>query len=246
MVAGRALHDDAGIIAQSPKMGYHMTDSRTTGPLGVIFDLDGTLVDTLDDITDAINAVFARRGLAAVTRERIRDLIGEGLANLLQRASGIDDAFEVAALVSEYRPEYRARLLANTRLYGGIDAVLDGLVEARRPFCVLSNKHHEFTAPICAALLARWPVAAVRGFAEGAARKPDPTVALELASLMGVAVGRVAFVGDSSIDVETARAAGMVAVAVTWGYRSLAHVHATGADFVVGTPTELMAVLCAP
>lgn len=239
------MGDDADILAISGVTGYVMNNRAVAAPLGVIFDLDGTLVDTLDDITDAINTVFVRRGLAAVPRERVRDLIGEGLANLLQRASGADDPSVVAALVSDYRPEYRARLMAKTRLYAGIDAVLDGLVEARRPFSVLSNKHQEFTAPICAALLARWPVAEVRGHAEGAARKPDPTVALELASIMGVPAERVAFVGDSSIDVETARAAGMMAVAVTWGFRSLEHVRATGADFVVHTPVELRAVLCA-
>ena len=186
---------------------------------GVIFDLDGTLADTLDDITDSINEVFSQIDHASVSGEQIRLLIGEGLANLLRQASGINDPDVLADFVDRYRHVYGKRKLNKTRLYPGVESMLDALATMQIPMCVLSNKPHEYTDPICNALLARWPCVRFRGCRQDDSRKPDPAVALELAKEMQRPPPHVYFVGDSSTDIITARNAGMIPVAVTWGYR---------------------------
>jgi len=208
--------------------------------LGVIFDLDGTLVDTLDDITSSLNAAFASLGLPPRPRERVRALIGEGLRNLLRRASGIEDHDVIAALVSRYREVYPGRLLENTRLYPGIDRMLDALVEIRIPFCVLSNKPDEFTFPICRALLSPWPFLQCVGSVEELLRKPHPGVALSLADRMNCSPANVLFVGDSSTDVETARNAGMASAAVSWGYRDRPKLENAVPDFLIDRPMDLV------
>ncbi len=211
--------------------------------VGVIFDLDGTLLDTLEDITDAVNAVFARLGYAATTVPHLRNLIGEGLANLLKLASGESHEEKISALVESYRSAYLSRMLNKTHLYSGIARVLDEIVEAGVPVCVLSNKPHEFTKPICEALLPRWPFVQCRGSVADRIRKPDPGVAMELASMMQLDPAHIFFVGDSDVDILTGKNAGMTSVGVTWGYRDRHILDATHPSYVLDTPEELLAVL---
>jgi len=222
-----------------------MTSTPATKTPGVIFDFDGTLADTLADITDSINITFAQAGLAQVSLVRIRALIGEGLTNLLRRASGLEDSTQLADLVEGYRRVYRNRMLCRSRLYPGVDAMLDALVERNTPIAVLSNKPDEFTVPICAALLSAWPIAAVRGSVDEPLKKPNPAVALDLAARMDRAPADVFFVGDSSVDIETGRNAGMTSIAVTWGYRDRPELEAAGAAHIVESPSELCMKLTA-
>ena len=210
---------------------------------GVIFDLDGTLADTLQDLTDSINIAFERFGVAVVTPDRLRPLIGRGLPSLLRRASGIEDPDRIDALVEGYREVYQRRMLDRTRLYPGVAELLDRLVELGIPLAVLSNKPDEFTVPICAGLLARWPFVRWRGAREGSRRKPDPTTALQIAGEMNRPAPVVFFVGDSPADVWTARNAGMIAVAVTWGYPDPDELQAAGPAHVIDKPEALLQVL---
>ncbi len=219
-----------------------MASDGATRP-GVIFDLDGTLADTLDDITDTINAVFEGAGRSPVDQQRVRALIGEGLTNLLHLASSIEDAEALTSLVERYGALYHDRLLTKTRLYPGVSALLDELTRRRIPVAVLSNKPEEFTVPICDALLAPWPFVSCRGACDEARRKPDPTVALELARSMDRAAPAIFFVGDSTVDVQTAHNAGMVSVAVTWGYRDATELHAAGPKHCIDSPDELLGLL---
>lgn len=210
---------------------------------GVIFDLDGTLADTLADITDSINEVFSQIDYTPVSRERIRLLIGEGLTNLLRQASGINDPDVLADFVDRYRHVYGKRMLNKTRLYPGVEPMLDALAESRVPMCVLSNKPHEYTAPICNALLTRWPFVRFRGCRQDDSRKPDPAVALGLATEMQRPTPHVYFVGDSSTDIVTARNAGMVPVAVTWGYRDRDDLESACPAHYVDQPVRLVELL---
>lgn len=214
-----------------------------TRSIGVIFDLDGTLADTLADITDAINAVFAGAGLPCQSQARIRSLIGEGLANLLRLASGVEDTERIAVLVERYRSAYTERLVEHTTIYPGIKAMLDGLTDRTVPMCVLSNKPHEYTAPICRRLLAPWPFVHCLGAGDEATRKPDPSVALALAENMNRSPGDVFFVGDSGTDIVTAANAGMVSVAVTWGYRERSELEASGPGHIVDRPGQLLTLI---
>ncbi|MCH7993716.1 MAG: HAD family hydrolase [Planctomycetes bacterium] len=210
---------------------------------GVIFDFDGTLAHTLDDIASAVNEVLVQFRFAPLDVDAIRAMIGNGLAVLLQRASGSDDSAIVGAMVDQYRPVYLANMLNATRLYDGVASMLDGLADAEVPMSVLSNKPHEFTAPLCDSLLARWPFVCMEGADDRFAKKPDPARALDICARMGVSPAGCLFVGDSAVDVMTGRNAGMVSIAVTWGYRDRAEL--TGAEplRLVDSPAQLAAIL---
>lgn len=210
---------------------------------GIIFDLDGTLANTLDDIADCVNQALTDAGRSAVPLQRIRELIGEGLTNLLSRASGIEDANLLASLVERYRKAYWKRMLNRTQLYDGIAAMMNALIEAGIPVSVLSNKPDEFTVPICAALLKPWPFVRIAGHRSGTLRKPDPAVAIEFANAMDRRPDDMYFVGDSSVDVATGRNAGMKTVAVAWGYRDQPELAAAIPTHLIDAPGELLGVL---
>lgn len=214
---------------------------ENTKARAVIFDLDGTLIDTLDDITDSMNVVFEACGYAVVKRERARRLVGEGLAILLERASGETDRAKLSELVDRYRAVYRERMFERTRLYDGVGEMLDELTAGRVPMCVLSNKPDEFTVPICERLLQRWTFQAFRGSGSAVLRKPDPTESLRLCSLMGHAPEQSVFVGDSDIDVLTAHNAGMKSIGVTWGFRDRSVLEAAKPHVLLDTPREVSA-----
>ena len=206
---------------------------------GVIFDLDGTLMDTVDDLTNAVNVLLEEIDRPPVSRESVRGMIGEGLSIFLQRASGIDDPETIASLMERYRPLYFARLLDNTKLFPGIPMLLDAVVEADMPMCALSNKPHEYTVPLCEALLNRWSFVRIQGTVDGVPKKPDPTAALALTREMNRPPANVYFVGDSTVDIQTAQNAGMISIAITWGYGDREELVGAEPALVVDTPEQL-------
>jgi phosphoglycolate phosphatase len=222
-----------------------VTDSADLkpAPRAVVFDLDGTLADTLEDITNAMNEVLVEIGHSTVTLDNMRGLVGEGLSVLIERATGITDADEVALLVKRYQPAYASRMLHHTRLYPRIDAALDALTGAGVSMCVLSNKPHYFTGPMCDALLSEWDFVRCLGHRDGHPRKPDPAAALELVAAMSRKPRDVFFVGDSAVDIKTAHNAGMPSIGVTWGFRDRDELVAAGAAHLVNTPAELAEVI---
>lgn len=211
--------------------------------LGVIFDLDGTLADTLEDITAALNIVLISSGRRALTPPDVRPMIGMGLANLLGCALGLDDHAAREALVEQYRTEYKRMMLERTKLFPRIDVMLNMLQEASVPMCVLSNKPTEFALPICDALFADWKFVHCTGPVEGMARKPDPELALWLATRMRREPAEVCLVGDSVEDIETAKNAGMTSIAVTWGYRERDQLRQVSPDHVVDDADALHLLL---
>ncbi|MFZ5469506.1 MAG: HAD family hydrolase [Myxococcota bacterium] len=206
----------------------------------VLFDLDGTLCDSLADIGDAVNFVLSRRGFATHSSDAYRRMIGEGVELLIRRALPPSAQDLVAEVVEEYRHRYVEHFADKTVPYPGIPELLDALTERKVPIAVLSNKRDDFTAACMKALFARWPFAVVRGERPGVPRKPDPAAALEIAEKLDVPPAQVAFVGDTRIDMQTACAAGMWAVGVTWGFRDRAELVAHGARAVIEAPHELM------
>lgn len=186
----------------------------------MIFDLDGTLVDSLGDIAAAMNHTLAARGYPVHPVDAYRSFIGEGVRKLAERAMppGTDQARE--AVLSAYEAEYAKNLPGSSTLYPGIAALLDALSGASFPMAVLSNKPDAPTRRIVEALLSAWPFRAVAGERPGIPRKPDPAGALELARALERPPAEVVLVGDTQIDVATARAAGMRPVGVLWGFRA--------------------------
>ena len=206
---------------------------------GVIFDLDGTLVDTLDDITNSLNDAFTMFDYPALSRDRARLLIGEGLVTLLQRASGETDPKRVESLVRQYRAIYRDRMFERSSLYPGVADMLDRVADSGHAMAVLSNKPDDFTVPIGEHLLSRWPFKMIRGAKPDVPRKPDPTSALELCAMMGTAPGDTTIVGDSDVDIQTAHNAGMGSIAVTWGFRDRPSLERAKPDVVYKYPGDV-------
>jgi phosphoglycolate phosphatase len=207
----------------------------------VIFDLDGTLVDSLDDIAAALGGALGDVGLAQPPIELVRGWIGDGAHSLVRRA--VDGRADVDAVLASFRERYRAQPIVRTRLYDGMAAALDALAAPGRSFAVLANTPHDLTRTIADRLLGAWPFAAVFGQRPGLPLKPDPTVALIAADELGVAPARCAFVGDSAIDGETGLAAGMRTIAVSWGFRDRAELEAAHPDLIADRPEDLAAAL---
>lgn len=215
------------------------------GYRAVLFDLDGTLLDTLTDIADAANAVLVRQGFAGHCVAAYRTFVGDGVAMLFRRALPLPDppADLLAACVDGFHESYARCWDRQTRPYEGIAELLDGLTARGLSLAVLSNKPHEFTRMCIARYFPRWKFDAVLGQRAGTPHKPAPDGALEIARRLAVPPAEFAYLGDSSVDMHTARAAGMFAVGAAWGFRTAAELQASGARAVITRPQELLALL---
>ncbi|MFH1570175.1 MAG: HAD family hydrolase [Gemmatimonadota bacterium] len=211
----------------------------------VVFDLDGTLLNTLDDLADSMNAVLAASGHPVHPVEAYRFFVGDGMASLVRRAlpKGRRDAAAVAAAGERMRSEYDRRWADKTRPYPGVPELLDGLAARGLRLAVLSNKPDDFTRATVARLLDRWRFDAVQGLRSDLPRKPDPTAARAMAAALGLPTGRCLYVGDSSTDMVTARGAGMFAVGAAWGFRDREELVAAGAQAIAASPAQVLELL---
>lgn len=203
-----------------------------------IFDLDGTLIDSVADIAAAVNAALQAFGHSAHPLESYYDFVGEGVEALLTRA--LAPAPFDHAVLERYRLLYAAEMTKRTLPYPGIHAMLLALQTDGWRLAVLSNKPHLATCALVQHFFADVAFLAVAGQRPEVPRKPDPSAALALAAELGVAPSRCAFVGDTAVDMLTARQAGMAAMGVTWGFRPA---EVEQADAVVHTSAELLAAL---
>src|SRR5947209_8586572 len=178
----------------------------------VIYDLDGTLIDSKDDLADSVNAMLSRLGLPERDPPVLYGFIGEGAERLIRRSLGTHE-HRYAEAAPVWREEYARRLVAKTHLFEGIPEVLRVPPAAR---AVLTNKPGAFAREILRALGVAGAFREVRGGDEGP-RKPAPDGLLGLCESLGTAPARALLVGDSAVDLETARAAGVRVCAVTWG-----------------------------
>lgn len=211
----------------------------------VIFDLDGTLIDSLGDLAAAMNTVLSAEGFPCHEIESYRRLVGEGVANLVRRAipERSRDRQTLERCVGAMRREYAKCCLDTTRLYTGIAQLLDGLSDAALPMAVLSNKPHDMTRYLVDTLLGAWSFAEVVGAAPERPRKPDPSSALAIARAIDVSPRRVIYLGDTGTDMATANAAGMYALGVTWGFREPPELLAAGARRLVEDPADVISML---
>jgi phosphoglycolate phosphatase len=205
----------------------------------IVFDLDGTLVDSIADIVAHLNAALGDHGLPARDSVEIGEWVGYGAEQLVQRAVPREDL--VTPVLATFRARYRARPVIDTRVYDGLADVLDRFA-ARYRLAVLSNKPHELTVDVCAALLSRWPFTVIHGARGDRPRKPDPQALHAVASELGVDTAECVLVGDSEVDVATARAAGAISIGVSWGLRPLGVLSDARPDCLVHTTHELAAL----
>ncbi len=213
-----------------------------TSPDAILFDLDGTLLDSLASIATAMNEALDSLSLATHPLDAYRHFVGDGVRTLAERVLGPTQLSHTEALLEAYRPRYRARQL-EAPLYDGVSDMLAAFARRGIPMAVLTNKPDDLAREIVAALLPSSLFAIVRGEHAKGPKKPDPAQALEIAAVMGAAPERCWFVGDTPTDVRTAQNAGMLPIAVLWGFRPREELEASGATVFVSHPRELPELL---
>ncbi len=213
----------------------------------VLFDLDGTLLDTLQDLATSGNEVVAKRGFPPHDLDAYRVFIGNGMEHLVKaifpEGSQPETEEEIQSVLHDYREAYGRNWTKTTDLFPGISELLDHLASAGIPIGVVSNKAHDFTVRCVDEFLSRWEWTTVIGHRDGRSKKPDPEGALEAAAACGVAPEDCFFVGDSDVDMQTAVAAGMHAIGVSWGMRSSKELREHGAERVIDHPRELAGMM---
>ena len=211
----------------------------------VLFDLDGTLLNTLDDLADAANRVLASLGMPVHPVEEYKYFVGDGLATLVERIvpAGQRDEETLCRVIDAFRQDYGAHWQVKSCPYEGVVEMLTGLQERGIRFGVLSNKPHDFTQLCVQRMLAGFSFSPILGQREGVPKKPDPAGALEAAALLDIPVREILYCGDTSVDMKTATGAGMVAVGVLWGFRDEKELAASGADYLIRHPGEILDLL---
>ncbi len=210
----------------------------------VIFDLDGTLLNTLDDLADSANHVLAGLGLPVHSVDRYCDFVGEGLDMLIRRMlpESHRDKQTLAEVADAYRAQYARRWDAKSRPYDGVPELLNAIQARPVRMAVLSNKPDKYTQQCVTGLLPQWRFDPVVGHHEGIPRKPDPTGALEIAAGWGLQPSQIVYVGDTNTDMRTAVAAGMYPVGVLWGFRP-DELQDSGAEILIERPGQVLDVL---
>jgi len=209
-----------------------------------LFDLDGTLIDSLKDISVAVNKMLNTFGAPKHRMGEFKELIGDGMRQLVMRA--LPEALRTEAFINAgvriYERHYLAAWNVNTKVYAGMAEVVAELrARGVRTGCI-TNKPHHLAHLCCAHFLPADSFEIVLGQRDAVARKPDPAGAREAAAALGVALAECAYVGDSGIDMDFARNAGMHGIGVTWGFRREAELVAHGAAQIIHRPQDLLAL----
>lgn len=211
---------------------------------GLIFDLDGTLVDSLDGIAASLNHALHASNLPTHSHDAVRGFIGNGARVLIERGTPAGSADSLIEVVEQaFKAHYDLHWPAGTIAYNGIEDLLENLQRRGHELAVLSNKPHPFTEAMVARLFPTIRFAVVLGQRTGIPHKPDPTGALEIAATLGLAPAQCYVIGDSTMDIETALNAGMRPVAVTWGFHDRERLIAAGATSLADDPAALMSVI---
>lgn len=208
----------------------------------ILFDLDGTLLDTLDDLTDSANHMLRSFGYPERSREYVRQAVGNGVRNLIVRAlPGGEDRARVDECLAAFREHYSKNLDIKTGPYPGVTELLRELKSAGVRTGVVSNKYDGAVKALCLKHFGDLVDVAI-GEQPGFKRKPEPDSVLEAMRLLGAVRESTLYVGDSDVDVETARNAGLKCVGVSWGFRPRESLVEAGADAVIDDASMLTCV----
>lgn len=210
----------------------------------VIFDLDGTLINSIDDIADAANFSLQKNNYPTHEYSKFKNFVGRGIRNLMKAALPLNSTDDVIDnCLQDFVSYYRQHCFDKTVLYDGIADMLDKLTEKNIKMAILSNKSQELTTYIVQKILSRWSFEFVFGASDQIKRKPNPEASLLIASLIGIIPQSILFVGDSQFDVQTAKAAGMSSVSVTWGFRNKEELKLTQPTFLIDLPKQLVSII---
>lgn len=208
----------------------------------VIFDLDGTLLNTIADLGNAANHALERAGLPIHPITAYPRFVGNGVRRLIERVlpEGLRTREKVDELLAYFKEYYDSHLHVDTVPYPGIPELLAELTRRDIKVAVASNKYQSAVDRLIGHFFPDIPWAAVEGQKEGFPTKPDPSIVFEILSLVPTPKSEVLYVGDSGVDMETARRACVDSVGVTWGFRPLEELLANHADQIAGTPNQIL------
>lgn len=210
-----------------------------------IFDLDGTLLNTIGDLAASCDAVMKLNGLPQHTTDEYRQMVGRGILRLVEAA--IPESMRSPEYVEKVRRDFVAYYLDHidlaTHPYEGIPELVEALVERGVKIAVASNKFQAGTERLISSFFPDVEFVAVLGQRVGVPLKPDPEIDLEIVTAAGVEPSETLHIGDSGVDMLTAQAAGVRAVGVTWGFRSREELEQSGAEVIVDSPEEILNLL---
>ena len=208
----------------------------------VIFDLDGTLLNTLVDLAAAVNLVLTRNGYKTHPVEAYKYMVGRGMENLVRSALAAEkpDQEKVLELQRQIEAEYAKCWADTTGTYAGIPELLDGLTERNIGMAILSNKPHSFMQVIVDKFFSSWHFEVVLGARETCPKKPDPAAVREIATIFELRMEDILYIGDSDTDMQTARNAGLLPAGVLWGFRTEKELRDNGAWQIVAESAELL------
>ena len=211
----------------------------------VIFDLDGTLVNSIDDLADSVNEVLEKRGYKTYEVNKYYHFVGDGTLKLIERAlhDYARDRETIKAVHEEFAVCYEKNCLNKTKPYRGITNLLEALKDKGIMTAVASNKTDIFTKEITKALFCDFEFSAVFGKLDGVPKKPDPTIIFNIMDKLNVNSEETLYVGDSDVDVYTARNSGLKMAGCIWGFRGREELERAGADYLVEKPQDIIKVI---
>ncbi len=209
----------------------------------IIWDLDGTLVDSLPGIEQSANAALAEHGYPTHSPAAIRSYIGDGSWMLLRRAVPEVSDLVIDQITESFKKYYSAQWKAGTKIFPSIPELLEQCAASGIKLSILSNKPHPFTTEIVSDIFSSIPFDIVMGLQDGIEQKPSPAGTLKCIENFQCSANEVLFIGDSTVDLQTAKAAGTASAAVTWGYHDIQALQQEGSDYLATSVTELKKII---
>ncbi|WP_418184782.1 HAD family hydrolase [Aliarcobacter vitoriensis] len=209
----------------------------------IIFDLDGTLLDSIEDIAISMNKVLESLNLQTHSIEDYKYFVGGGVDILVENALGNQTNQIKDEVIKRFKVEYDGKMHSKTLPYQGIYELLNELKKLDCNLAVLSNKPHEFTVTYVNHFFKDYGFKEIHGQKQNVPKKPNPKAAIDIAQALNTPCENIFFVGDTKVDMQTAKNAGMIAIGVLWGFRDEKELSEFGADFIVKTPLEIVDII---
>jgi len=211
----------------------------------IIFDLDGTLLDTLQDLEDSCNTILEQYGYPIHPLESYKKFVGNGVRMLIERALPGDARTEdtITRLLVAFKACYEEKTVSYTKPYGGIIPLLQTLKSSGYLISIASNKYHEAVLPLVAKYFSEISFDLILGHRNGHPAKPNPDIVFDTLNILNVKPDDCFYVGDSSVDMDTANNAGVQAIGVSWGFRDVEELKRHGAAYIIDEPKQLMSIL---
>jgi phosphoglycolate phosphatase len=213
------------------------------GKKTIIFDLDGTLIDSLEDIAVCMNKVLEELNIPTHKIEDYKYFVGGGISVLVENALKGHSEDIKEEVTNRFKVIYDQKLHSKTKSYDGIYDLLDELEKLDCNLAILSNKPHEFTIQYAQNLFSKYDFKEIHGQKASIPKKPDPIAAINIAKSFNTPCEEVYFVGDTMVDMQTAKNAGMIGIGVLWGFRDEKELSENGADFLVSHPLDIIDII---